>query len=64
MAPSAMSFTAVPEAKAAPPVETWMIPSLPLSASPLRTAFAVLSDVTLTAGYANFSVRARSSIAQ
>jgi hypothetical protein len=45
-----MSFTAVPEAKAAPPVETWMIPSLPLSASPLRTALAVVSDVTLTAG--------------
>ena len=34
MAPSAMSFTAVPEAKAPPPVETWMMPSLLLSASP------------------------------
>jgi hypothetical protein len=45
-----MSLTAEPEAKAAPPVETWMIPSHRLSASPLRTAFAVVSDVTLTAG--------------
>jgi hypothetical protein len=39
-----------PEAKAPPPVETWIIPSLLLSASPLRTAFAVVSDVTLMAG--------------
>jgi hypothetical protein len=45
-----MSFTAEPEAKAAPPVEIWMNPSLLLSAKPFRTAFAVLRDVTLTAG--------------
>ena len=34
----------------AAPVETWMIPSLLLSAKPLSTAFAVVSDVTLMAG--------------
>jgi hypothetical protein len=32
-----MSFTEVPEANAAPPVDTWMIPSLLLSANPFRT---------------------------
>ena len=50
MAPSAMSFTPVPDANAPPPVDTWMIPSLLLSASPFNTAFAVVSDVTLMAG--------------
>ena len=50
MAPSTMSLTAEPEAKAAPPVETWTIPSLLASASPRRTAFAVVSEVTLMAG--------------
>ena len=50
MAPSAMSFTAAPDANAPPPVETWMIPSLLLSASPFSTALAVVSDVTLMAG--------------
>ena len=45
-----MSFTAVPDAKAPPPVDTWMMPSLRLSANPLRTALAVVSDVTLMAG--------------
>ncbi len=59
-----MSFTADPEANAAPPVETWMMPSLPLSAKPLRTPLTVVSDVTLMAGYANFPFRARSSISQ
>ena len=41
---------AAPDANAPPPVETWMIPSLLLSASPFNTAFAVVSDVTLMAG--------------
>ena len=50
MAPSAMSFTPAPDANAPPPVDTWIIPSLLLSASPFNTAFAVVSDVTLTAG--------------
>ena len=50
MAPRAMSFTDDPEAKAPPPVETWMMPSLLLSASPLSTALAVVSEVTLMAG--------------
>jgi hypothetical protein len=43
-------LTALPEANAAPPVDTWMIPSLLLSASPLKTALAVVSEVTLIAG--------------
>jgi len=43
-------LTAEPEAKVAPPVDTWTIPSLRLSASPFSTAFAVVSDVTLMAG--------------
>ncbi len=50
MAPSAMSLTLDPDANAPPPVETWMIPSLLLSARPFSTAFAVVSDVTLIAG--------------
>src|SRR3954454_17485568 len=41
-----------------------MIPSLLLSASPFNTAFAVVRDVTFTAGYANAPSRARSSISQ
>jgi hypothetical protein len=45
-----MSFSAAPDAKAAPPVETWMMPSLLLSASPFNTALTVVSDVTLMAG--------------
>ena len=36
MAPKGMSLTYNPEAKAAPPVETWMMPSLLLSARPLQ----------------------------
>lgn len=59
-----MLLTAEPDANAPPPVDTWMIPSLSLSARPLSTAFAVVSDVTLMAGYANFPLRARSSISQ
>ena len=61
-APVTMSFTPVPEANSAPPVETWMIPSLPASAKPLIAAFTVSDEVTLIAGYAKPSAFARSSI--
>src|SRR4029453_14915585 len=40
------------------------MPSALLSASPCRTALAVVSDVTLTAGSAKRPARARSRIAQ
>ena len=50
MAPRAMSLTAVPDANAAPPVDTWMMPSLFASANPRSTALAVVSEVTLMAG--------------
>jgi len=36
-----MSFTPSPEANSAPPVENWMIPSLPASAKPLIAALTV-----------------------
>ncbi len=61
-APVTMSFTPVPEANSAPPVDTWMIPSLPASAKPLIAAFTVSDEVTLIAGYAKPSAFARSSI--
>ena len=54
----------VPDAKAPPPVETWMMPSALHSARPRSTALAVVSEVTLTAGSAKRPSRARSSIAQ
>ena len=56
-APVTISLTPVPEANSAPPVDTWMIPSLPASA-----AFTVSDDVTLIAGYAKPSAFARSSM--
>jgi hypothetical protein len=49
-APVTMSFTLVPEANSAPPVENWMMPSLPASANPRRAAFTVSEDVQLIAG--------------
>ena len=61
-APVTMSFTPVPEANSAPPVETWRIPSLPASAKPLIAAFTVSDEVMLIAGYAKPSAFARSSI--
>ena len=45
-----MSFTAAPDRYSAPPVEIWMIPSLPASANPRRAAFSVWLEVTLMAG--------------
>ena len=45
-----MFFTLGPERYSAPPVDTWMIPSLPASAKPLRAAFRVWDELTLMAG--------------
>ena len=45
-----MFFTLGPERYSAPPVETWMIPSLPASAKPLSAAFRVWEELTLMAG--------------
>ena len=49
-APVTMSFTRVPEPNSAPPVENWMMPSLPASANPRRAALIVSEDVQLIAG--------------
>jgi hypothetical protein len=49
-APVTMSFTSVPEPNSAPPVENWMIPSLPASAKPRRAALIVSDEVQLIAG--------------
>ena len=57
-----MFFTVGPETYSAPPVEIWMMPSLPASAKPCRAALSVCEDVTLIAGYANAPDLARSSI--
>src|SRR3954464_13602364 len=48
-----MSLTVGPERYSAPPVETWMIPSLPASANPASAAFSVWEEDTLIAGNAN-----------
>ena len=41
VAPVTMSLTRVPEPNSAPPVENWMIPSLPASAKPRIAALSV-----------------------
>ena len=51
-----------PERYSAPPVETWMIPSLPASAKPWRAALRVWDDETLIAGKAKDFSFAVSSI--
>ena len=50
VAPVTMSLTRVPEANSAPPVENWMIPSLPASAKPRSAALTVSELVQLIAG--------------
>src|SRR5690242_11665821 len=52
-----------PERYSAPPVEIWMIPSLPASANPCSAAFSVCEDETLIAGKANDFDFAASSMA-
>ena len=61
-APVTMSLTPRPEANSAPPVENWMMPSLPASAKPLMAALTVSDDVQLMAGNAKACCLARSSI--
>src|SRR6266545_4523180 len=61
-APATMSFTVGPDRYSAPPVETWMMPSLSASAKPRKAAFSVWDEVTLIAGYAKAPALARSSI--
>jgi hypothetical protein len=51
-APVTMSLIPRPEANSAPPVENWMMPSLPASAKPLMAALTVSDDVQLMAGKA------------
>src|SRR3954469_24147051 len=57
-----MFLTFGPERYSAPPVEIWMIPSLPASAKPRSAAFSVCEDETLMAGKANDFDFAASSI--
>ncbi len=61
-APVTMSLTPSPEANSAPPVENWMMPSLPASAKPLMAALTVSDDVQLMAGKAYRFSLARPSI--
>ena len=51
-APVTMSLIPSPEANSAPPVENWMMPSLPASANPFSAALIVSDDVQLIAGNA------------
>ena len=60
--PVTMSLIVGPERYSAPPVETWMIPSLPASAKPASAAFSVCEEDTLIAGNANDFAFAVSSI--
>jgi len=50
MAPSTMLLIEAPDAKLAPPQETWMMPSLSASANPRNAAFTVCEEVQLMAG--------------
>jgi hypothetical protein len=49
-APVTMSLTPEPDRYSAPPVDTWMIPSLSASAKPRSAALSVWLEVTLIAG--------------
>ena len=61
-APVTMSLTPRPEANSAPPVENWMMPSLPASAKPLSAALMISEPTQLIAGNANECSFARPSI--
>ena len=61
-APVTISLMPNPEANSAPPVENWMIPSLPASAKPLMVALMVSDEVQLMAGNAKWCSLARFSI--
>ena len=60
-APVTISLTA-PDRYSAPPVDIWMIPSLPASANPRSAAFSAWLEVTLIAGNAKPRCLAVSSI--
>jgi hypothetical protein len=62
-APVTMFLMVGPDAYSAPPVETWMMPSLPASAKPAMAALRVCELVMLMAGKAYEFVFAASSIA-
>jgi hypothetical protein len=51
-APVTMSLTPRPEPNSAPPVENWMIPSLPASANPFSAALIASEPTQLIAGNA------------
>ena len=61
-APVTMSLTPSPEPNSAPPVENWMMPSLPASAKPLIAALMLSEPTQLTAGKAKECSFARPSI--
>jgi hypothetical protein len=61
-APVTMSLTPRPDANSAPPVENWMMPSLPASAKPLMAALTDSDPTQLMAGNANECSLARLSI--
>ncbi len=61
-APVTISLMPSPEPNSAPPVENWMIPSLPASAKPLMAALMVSEEVQLMAGNAYAFALARPSI--
>jgi hypothetical protein len=48
--PVTMSLIVGPDRYSAPPVDTWMMPSLSASAKPRSAAFRVCEEVTLIAG--------------
>ena len=48
--PPTMFLTVGPDRYSAPPVETWMMPSVSASAKPCSAAFSVCDDETLMAG--------------
>jgi hypothetical protein len=49
-APATMFLTVGPDRYSAPPVEIWMMPSLPASANPRSAALSVCEELTLMAG--------------
>ena len=57
-----MSLIPSPEANSAPPVENWMMPSLPASAKPLMAALTLSEPTQLIAGNAYECSLARPSI--
>ena len=61
-APVTISLIPRPDANSAPPVENWIMPSLPASAKPLMAALTLSDPTQLMAGNANECSLARPSI--